>query len=443
MSSLHYESVKREKQRLRGQQRSLVNAYIKAVQNQKSSLIETLKDSFLEKLEVEKRLWDYIGVEPSHYPMFFDNVFGALGFRIYRGKMPTVSSIQPDEPFHAAFDGSRIILIGNFPSSLFAEIADVQPLATKPILGVSHTTWIRVQKRDFDDWEQKYSRVSSALGIGRLQISSLDILKRGISLNPEQDAEKLRKIAKQIGLTDFLSLPVDSLPIYGSFRIGEREKAFGERNVKKMLFGSIERGHRLAPGVVTSIDPLKALENPNLLIRQLGEYDLIEGTNRIRITPSGKKYVDEKLVGTAQEAALVKAADMSIFENLRSEFRILERKFDDSISNSKREILGAITEVKLQIKETEKKHNISAKYIIETPPVSPIKLRVEIPIGEIAEEDIYLKIAEIKAKVQNLPPYLVAQLKSSLKSLPKIPRQVRELFLRAVQGGEDHNSGEH
>lgn len=358
-------------------------------------------------------------------------MFKALGFKIYRGTIPTVSGIQPDQPFHVAFDASRMILMRDFPSSLFAEIADLQPLATRPILGVSYTTWARVRPRDIDDWEQKYTRISTALGIGRLQIGSPEILKTGIKLNPEQDTTQLGQIAKQIGLTDFLSLPVDNLPIYGTFRIGERQKTFDEKNLKRMLFSSIERGHQLSTGVVTSVEPLEALENPSILIRELDKTDLVQGTEKLLITPTGERYVNEKLVGTAQEAALVKTADLSIYEDLRLEFRILERKLDDSFSNSKREILGAIKEVKLQIKETETKHNISAKYIIETPPASPLRLRIEIPIGEMAEEDLFLKIAEIKAKAQCIPSYIIAELRNSLESLPKVPRHVKELLLRA------------
>jgi hypothetical protein len=48
---------------------------------------------------------------------------------------------------------------------LFAEIADIQQLANKPILGVSHTTWVQ-GKTDMDKWEQKYGQISTALGIG-------------------------------------------------------------------------------------------------------------------------------------------------------------------------------------------------------------------------------------------------------------------------------------
>jgi len=320
-----------------------------------------------------------------------------------------------------------MILIRSYPSSLLAEIADIQPLATRPILGVSHTTWARPS----DDWERKYTRISTALGIGRLQINSFDILKRGIQLDPEQDATQLGQIARQIGLTDFLSLPVDNLPIYGTFRIGGRQRTFDEKNVKRMLFSSIERGHQLTNGVVTSVRPLEALENPSTLIRELDKTDLVEGTEKLLITPTGEKYVNEKLVGTAQEAALVKSADLSIYADLRSEFHILERKLDDSIDKSKHEILGAIKEIKLQIKETKAKHNIAAKYIIDTPPASPLRLRIEIPIGEMAEEDIFLKIAEIKAKVQGIPSYIIAEFRNSLESLPKVPRHIKELLLRA------------
>lgn len=435
-----YEEEKRERRRLRGRQRTLVTSYVKAVQAKDFSYIERLKDNFLEALEIEKRVDAYIGVESSRYPIFFDNIFSALGFRIYRGTIPTISGIQPDQPFHAAFDTSRTILIRSFPSTLFAEIADIQPIASKPILGVSHTTWVK-GKADVDKWERKYTQISTALGIGRLQISTSEILKRGIELDPKQDQEKLRQIAKQIGLIDFLSLPVDNFPLYGSFRLSERHKNFDEKNLKKMFFSSVERGHQLAPGTLTSINPVEALENPKVLIKQLDKSDLIEGLDKIRVTPSGKKYIGEKLIGTAQEAVLLKTTDLSILEDLKSEFRSLERNISTSISSSKQDILTAINEVKLQISETTKKGNILAKYIIELPPSSPIKLRIEIPIGEISEEDIFLKMAEIKTKIQSLPRYLIAELRNSIENLPKIPQHIKGLLLRAFNK-EGDNFGE-
>lgn len=384
------------------------------------------------KLEVEKRLEAYIGVEPNRYPIFFDNIFRAMGFGIYRGEIPTISGVQPGQPFHVAFDATRMILIRDYPTELFAEMADIQPLSSKPILGVSHNNWAPVQEKAFDKWELDRISISTALGIGRLQVTSADVLKAGIKFDPEDDGERLRQIANKIGLTNFLSLPVDSLPIYGSFRMGERRQVFEKKNVKRMLFGAIGRGHRLEVGAITHMNPLKALENPDSLIRRLDRTDLIRGEERISITPSGERYVNEKLVGTPQEAALVKTSDLSNFENQRSDFRRLEQNMESLILSSKQEILGAINEVRLQVKETREKHNVTAKYVIETLPGSPIKLQVEIPIGEMAEEDILLKVAEIKAKLQNLPSYVLTELKNSLKNLTKVPQRVKESILEAL-----------
>ena len=416
-----------------GQKRRVSNAYIKALKSKDLSKMDTLKDDFLATLEAEKKVWDYMGVEASAYPIFLDNVFRSLGFGIYIGPLPTISGIQPDHPFHVAFDASRLILIRDSPSQLFAEIAEVQALSSRPILGISHTTWVRVKERSTDDWEQKYGNISTALGIGRLQITSTSMLKAGIKLDPQTDSENLQQIAKLIGLTDFLSLPVDNLPIYGSFRTIERHQTFDEKNVKKMLYNSIERGHRLTTGTITSIEPFKVLENPSTLIRQLNKSDLIVETDKIRITPAGQQYVKDKLLGTAQEAALLKTADLSLLENLRLEFRNLEHKIDESIFSSKKEILTAINEVKLQVKEVGDKRNVTAKYIIEVPPGSPFKFHVELPIGEISEEDLFLKIAEIKAKAQILPLCVVNELKSTIKNLKKIPRNIKESLLTTFQ----------
>ena len=432
MSELQdYEILKSERRRLSGQKKRAVNAYTKAVQTQDYSYVETLKDRFIENFELEKHLYDYIGIDSNYYPIFFDNVFQALGFGVYIGPMPTVSGTQPNEPFHIAFDASRIILIRGFPATLFSEIADVQSLSTKPILGVSYTTWVKDTKTA-TDWEQKYSKISSALGIGRLQINSYETLKVGIKLNPKQDSEKLRQFAKEIGLMDFLSLPVDNLPLYGSFSMGERKQTFDEKNIKKMLVGSIQHGHQLANGTITGIDPLEALEDPGILVRELGKCDFIEETDKINITPIGEKYVKETLIGTAQEAALLKTAELSILDNLKWEFHNLEQRLDYTILSSKKEIITAINEVRLEVKESGTKRNISAKYVIEAPPGSPIKLQVEIPIGEISDEDILLKIAEIKMKIGPLPQIIIDQFKNSLKNLPKIPQNVKESILKAL-----------
>jgi hypothetical protein len=347
--------------------------------------------------------------------------------------MPTISGVQPDEPFHLAYDETRMILIHSFPSTILANVVDIQPLATKPVLGVSHNTWCRIRERSFDDWEFKYSRVSTSLGIGRLQFESSRILARAIRLDSsdEGDVEKLRRLSRSVGLTDFLSLPVDNIPIYGTFRTNERSIAFTEKNLKKMLFSSIERGHGLAPGIRTSMEPLDVLRDPRSLVAELSRDDLIRGKDKLEITKIGKQYVKKEVVGKPQEAALLKSADLSLLDALKTQFRILESRLEGTISRSKREVLQAIQEVKLQVNEIRDERAV-ARYVIETPPFSPVKLQLEIPIAEMSEEDVLLKIAEIKARTINLPRNLIIDLRNTLKSLTKVPGGIREKLSSAI-----------
>jgi hypothetical protein len=270
-----------------------------------------LREQFLSNFDVEKRIEEYIGVEISRYPIALDNLFRALGFQIYIGPMPTVSGVQPNDPFHLAYGEARMILIDSFPATLLANLVDIQPLATKPVLGVSHNTWCRIQEREVDDWEFKYSRVSTSLGIGRLQFGSPRILAQAIRLDSddESDREKLRRISESVGLASFLSLPVDNLPIYGTFRTNERSIAFTEKNLKRMLFSSIERGHRLAPGTRVSMQPLDVLRDPGSLLAELS-----------RGSDTGKRqnynYGDRK--AASQAASNWKATRSCIAEEHRS-----------------------------------------------------------------------------------------------------------------------------
>ncbi len=72
---------------------------------------------------------------------------------------------------------------------------------------------------------------------------------------------------------------------------------------------------------------------------------------------------------------------------------------------------------------------MKAKYVIETPPLSPVKLHLEIPIGEMTDEEIRLKIEEIKAKTEKLPSYVINELKKAIKNLPKIPNNIKRLLV--------------
>ena len=427
-----WEEEKRERRRLRGRQRTLRRIYREAIVAEDWPRVETLKDRFLQNLETEKRV-EFMGVETRYYPIFLDNVLQAQGFGIYYGEIPTVSGVQPSELFHVAYDRERMIVIKEMPSTVLSEVADIQPLTFRAVLGLSSTTWIKDKPKEHDSWEEKYTRISTALGIGRLQISSTSILKRGIKLDPREDEEKLRKIGDELGLTSFLNLPLDSLPVYGAFRAPRWNATFTERNVKRMLSGSTKYGHLLTPGSLTNFDPFEALRKPTAFIKELKKTDYITGKKELNTTEKGTTYVRENITYTPQEAALWKLTTHAIMDRLHLQFRRLENVIDRKLTKTQKEILLAIKDLKFSVKEIKDRHQLKAMYIIETPPLSPIKLHIEIPIAEMSEEDLALKIAEIKMATYNLPKAVIDKLVGILRSLPKISTQIKEQIITVLK----------
>ena len=428
-----WEEEKVERRRLRGRQRTLKKMYREAMVKEDWSKVETLKDRFLADLETEKRVDDYIGVETGYYPIFLDNVLRAQGFEIYYGKIPTVSGVQPSELFHVAYDRERIIIIEGMPSAVFSEVADTQPLTFRAVLGLSHTTWIKDKPKEYDDWEEKYLRISTALGIARLQISSTSILKRGIKLDPREDGEKLRQIGYETGLASFLNLPVDNLPIYGAFKAPQWNAAFKDKSVKRMLSGSVKHGHLLTSGSLTNFDPFEALREPGAFIKELKKTDYVAGKKELNTTEKGTMYVKENIMLTPQEAALWKLTTYSIMDSLHLQFRRLENTIDRKLTKTQEEILRAIKDLEFSVSEIKDKHQLKAMYIIETPSMSPIKLHIEIPIGEMSEEDLALKIAQIKMAAYNLPKAVIDKLLRTVRNLPKISARIKDQIISALR----------
>lgn len=245
---------------------------------------------------------------------------------MYMGDLPTMSGTQLWDPYHIASDEKRIVVIGSQPSTLFGSIADFQPVATKPVLGITHTTWTSDKPR-MGDWEEKGIKLSIALGMARLNITPA-ILKEGIQLDPKEDAEKqkLKNIANNIGLESFLTLQVDNLPIYGAFRRGERRLSFKKKDVKKMLISSMKQGHDLQVGEITHRTPEKVLDNTSEFVKELCKKDYIVDNSNLDLTSSGRHYVEEKLLHTSKEAALMKIADASMLGLVRAEFRTFEER---------------------------------------------------------------------------------------------------------------------
>ena len=418
------EKLKRnELKALRGRQVTLVTKYASALENRNYSLLGELKEKFIENLSTEIKLDHFMGLEVTRYPLFFDNLLEALGYQVYMGDMPTVSGTQPYERYHIACDSSKILVVGDYPSSLFGSIADIQPLTTKPILGISHTTWTD-RNNSNDRWETDRFKLSVALGIGRLKIKNSKIILQGIRLDPNNDNEKLRKIANDVGLTSFLSLPVDNLPIYGTFRAGERKLLFQEKNIKKILIESQKAGHELIDGSITNFAPNDALNNPNLLLDSLHEKDYVSTTDRIEITKTGKRYIRDHISYTPQEAALFKAADAAILNPLRGEFT----KITDQIIKSEKNVTNAIAGMQVEIEEL-RKDKYKPKYLIGTPSISPIQFQIEIPIREMSEEEILKKITELRDIISKIPASMKTELKHSIAHLTNIPSNIKTRLL--------------
>ena len=424
---------KRERRRINGRLKRLKNRYWKTVN--KGQPFEIYRDDFIELLE-EQIEYEWYGIELEKYPIFFDNLFKALDFRLYAGEIPTLSGVQPDEPFHLAYDNSRYILIGNYPSDLYARIGEIQPLSPKPIIGVNHTTWTEIDsnKEGHNNWEDKYTKISRALGIGRLQIRSITTLRQGILLNPIDDKEKLENIAIEIGLLSFLNTPVDDLPIYGSYEGKRRNLNFTEKNVKKMFISSVNKGHFLGFGKLSNYDPNEALENPSGLLNELKKMDYINGKNKIFPTNTGMKYIDKTISNTPEEAALFVISEQSLLDNLQKEFKKIETHLSKRIIDSRDKLIEKIDKFQFIVeKQIDESAVIKAKYIIDVPPLSPVKCRIEIPIGELSNEDLELKIAEIQMKLSNVSYEVRTAFINAISKISEIPRKIRDKIISAIK----------
>ncbi|MCK4730248.1 MAG: hypothetical protein KAT28_02920 [Candidatus Aenigmarchaeota archaeon] len=323
-----WEKDKIERRRLRGRQKSLRNNYFKTINTKGIETASSLKDKFIDNLKQESKLDST--VDPDYYPIFFDNVFRALGFKIYAGKMPTVSGIQPDSSFHLAIDNKRLINIKAYTESNFAQIADIQPLSSKPIIGVGFNTLCNVYgvkgHEWFKKWEEKNIAVSISLGIGRLNLDNSKIILDGIRLDPNSNKKKLLQISEVIGLSNFLNLSIDNIPVYGAFKTVETRKIFQELNVKKMFSNLSERGFDFSDGNLSNIPFKKGLKNPTLLIKELKRNDYLEGETRLVSSPLGDIYTSQNILRKTQEGPLLKATNYSFLTKERKDFsKLLER----------------------------------------------------------------------------------------------------------------------
>ncbi len=350
-----WERDKIERRRLKGRQRSLKNRYFKIMNTEGIETALSLKDEFIDNLKQESKL-EYSNLDSDYYPIFFDNVFRALGFKIYSGKAPTVSGTQPDSPFHFAIDHKRLINIESYTKNNFAQIADLQPLSSKPIMGVSFNTSCQIygkKKNDWiDGWEEKDIAISTSLGIGRLNLVDSKILLEGIKADPKSNGKKLLQISKKIGLSDFLNLSIDNIPIYGAFKTVETRKIFQELNVKKMFNDLNKKGFDFSDGTMSNVSFKRGLKNPVSIIKELKKLDYMRGKNRLVSSPLGDIYTSQNILRKTQEAPLSKATKCSYLIKEKKEFSQLVTKISE-IHKHTSEIPEMSERIKLIEKNTE------------------------------------------------------------------------------------------
>src|SRR5437899_5935755 len=207
-------------QALRGRQKTLLRNYKELANVGDTKSISELIPRFLDNLEIETTLNSYIGIETGYYPIFFDNIFRSIGFKLFAGQLPSVSGIKPRYrtlPHFIAVDSKRVVMFGSDPKTLFAEIADTQPVSSLPIIGLCYNTWSRIKDREYDDWVIENRQVATALGLSFLDLKS-KTLEDGIKLSSHSHADEAKKLAATLGLPEMLSLSVDNLAVYGTFQ---------------------------------------------------------------------------------------------------------------------------------------------------------------------------------------------------------------------------------
>jgi len=307
-------------QALRGRQKRLLRRYKEMTNKRSIKDVAELIPRFLDNFEIEKKRYDYIGVETRYYPIFFDNIFRSMRFQLYAGELPSISGTMPRYrtlPYLVAIDSRRAILFGSNPKSLYAEIADVQPVCPLPMIGLCYSTWSRVKEKEMDDWEVQNQRVATALGLSFLRTNST-ILKKGIGLSYPSQVKEIRNLAFKLGLPQMLSLSVENLAVYGTFQASQHSWPFYEGHFISMCDSSIKRGHELDKGELTKIEPIEVVNDPEWFFKELRELDLIKRKrkNAFDISTKGNEFIKRRIISTPQEATLY---NLSV--NLRDEMK--------------------------------------------------------------------------------------------------------------------------
>lgn len=299
-----YERDKRARRQLRRQQRSLQRQFVQNIRTlSEPPEWRTLSERFSDAL-ARDALLDPHWIDTERYPLAFYNLFTALGFEVFAGPMPRVSGVQ--SAYWApllAYHPSRAVLLNQLPSTLFADIADIQPLCPVPILGLAYNRiiWSKPGKGFYSEYPARElsesRRIAGALAVGHVALSYDDI-RESLLLDPKRNAKRLRQIAARTGILSFLRPPIDALPIFGQHVSANRGDNYDIEQFLSEAVATTASGAELSPGDVTQAKPDEALDEPERYVRELRKAKLLDTgrSGRINATQQGWAYLRARVL---------------------------------------------------------------------------------------------------------------------------------------------------
>jgi hypothetical protein len=304
MADSTYEEGKHARRRLRGRQRKLRNRFMTDI-HQLGAIDRwtVLSRDFAETLSQEVMI-ESSWINADHYLLALYNIFVALGFEMFAGPFPRVSGVHTDYTTPLlAFHPSRAVLLNGHARTLFADIADIQPVCPVPILGLVYSNTVALPTRkvwgsDYvAKWLQEGRRIAGALAIGHLSLSYAD-LKETLILNPSKEGDQLRKIAARMGILSFLQPPIDALPIFGQHASANVGAAYGLDAFLSEARVTAATGAELTMGDVTQAAPIEAINEPERFLRELRKAKLLDTakTKAMAATHEGWAYLRSRVL---------------------------------------------------------------------------------------------------------------------------------------------------
>jgi hypothetical protein len=297
-----WEKEKRERRRLRARQRSLRKQFLRSASSLTIDEWSILSKDFLSTLREDKRL-EYTSVDTDRYLLSIVNLLLATGFKVHTGEIPRVSGVHRDYDYSIyAYDAHRFVIVGNSPETLYANLADIQPLCPLPVLGLLYNRSVPLEKPKYD-WNftaesiMRSRRLASALALGYVTISMPD-LRVALSTNPFTNPARLRRLADKLGLLRFFTPPVDALPLYGQFVSRSNELEYNMKEFVSAADRTEKAGSQIGSGDITQATPSEAIGDPDYYFKELERARLLrmgKGGN-IDQTQKGYNYVRSSIL---------------------------------------------------------------------------------------------------------------------------------------------------